>query len=219
MFSLELADLQSLFEIAPDAIVTMDHTGVVTGFNSAAEHTFGYARAEAIGRPLAELIVPPALRDAHREGLQRYLATGNGRLIGKTVELASLRSNGTEFPASVRICRIPGSDPPVFTGFIRDLTESRQAAQALREFEERSRRLESEIAAAALAQRSEDRFRTLLEMAPDAMIIVDREGRIMLVNSHAERMFGYRRSELIGHPVEMLIPMSHREKHVSHRRA
>jgi PAS domain S-box-containing protein len=129
----------AILEVALDAIVSMDHRGLITQFNPAAETMFGYTRAEAVGRPLADLLVPPSLREAHRIGLQRYLRTGEGHLIGRRFELTATRSDGTEFPVEIAICRIPLSEPAAFTGFIRDLTEQRNSAEALRRVEARSR--------------------------------------------------------------------------------
>jgi PAS domain S-box-containing protein len=129
----------AILEVALDAIVSMDHQGLITQFNPAAERMFGYTRAEAVGSSLADLLVPASLRDAHRLGLQRYLRTGQGHLIGRRIELTATRSDGTEFPVEVAICRIPLSEPAAFTGFIRDLTEQRNSAEALRRVEARSR--------------------------------------------------------------------------------
>jgi protein-histidine pros-kinase len=200
----------AIFEVALDAIVSMDHRGLVTEFNPAAEQIFGYARTEAIGKPLADLIIPPSLRAAHEEGLRRYLTSGEGPLVGKRTELTAARKDGTEFPIEVSICRIPASDPPTFTGFLRDLTQAKQSAEALRSAELRA-------AAAELKWKAEHRFRRLLESAPDAMVILDTRALIVDVNAQATRLFGLAREELLGQDVEILIPARFREKHRAER--
>jgi PAS domain S-box-containing protein len=126
----EAAREAAIFEVSLDAIISMDHRGIVTGFNPAAERIFGYTRAEALGRPLAELIIPPWLREAHRKGMARYLAGGRSLMVGGRVEITGMRKDGSEFPVEVSICRLPGSDPPAFTGFLRDLTEIKRSAEA-----------------------------------------------------------------------------------------
>jgi len=105
-----------------DCIITMDANGTVIEFNAAAERTFGYTKAEAIGRALADLIIPPQLRDAHRAGLARYLATGEGPLLGKPIEVTAVRSDGSEIPVELGITAIPSGKTPIFTGVLRDLT-------------------------------------------------------------------------------------------------
>jgi PAS domain S-box-containing protein len=114
---------------ALDAVITIDHDGKVVEFNPAAERTFGYRRADVLGRRMAELIVPPSLREQHYRGLARYLATGEGPVLGRRIEMPAVRADGTEFPAEVAIIRMPGEGPPLFTGYLRDLTERKKAEQ------------------------------------------------------------------------------------------
>jgi PAS domain S-box-containing protein len=195
----------ALFEVALDGIISMDHRGIVTELNPAAETIFGYSRAEALGKPLAELIIPPAFRERHRRALAHYVATGQGAIIGKRVELRGMRRGGTEFPIEVSICRTPASDPPTFTGFLRDLEESKREAAALRS-------AESRLAATEAKLKGEQRFRKLLESAPDAMIIVDARGAIVEANAQTETLFGYARSELVGREIDILAPADLRER-------
>jgi PAS domain S-box-containing protein len=113
-----------------DCIVTMDADGMVIEFNDAAERTFGYTKAEAIGHRLADLIIPRPLRDAHGAGLARYLATGDGPLLGKLIEITALRSDGSEIPVELAITAIrSAATTPIFTGVLRDLS-ARGKAQA-----------------------------------------------------------------------------------------
>src|SRR5213596_1235241 len=87
--------MSAIVATALDAIITMDHHGNVVEFNPSAERIFGYTRAEAVGRPLATLIIPPLLRAEHRAGLKRYLAGGDGTVIGHKLELIAMRSDHT----------------------------------------------------------------------------------------------------------------------------
>ncbi|MGH9630526.1 MAG: PAS domain S-box protein, partial [Bryobacteraceae bacterium] len=121
----------AILETAIDCIITMDHTGRVVEFNPAAEKTFGYSQPEAVGKPLADLIIPSGMREQHRKGLERYLATGTGPVIGKRIEVLAERKDGTEFPVELSISVIPSADPPIFTGYLRDITERKRAEQEM----------------------------------------------------------------------------------------
>lgn len=123
--------LQGMLECAVDAVIVMSHDGRVVDFNAAAERTFGYTRAQAVGRTVAELVVPPRLREQHQAGLARYLAGGPPRVMGGHVELPAVRSSGEEFPAEVSLARVPGSEPPVFVAYVRDVTERKRLEQQL----------------------------------------------------------------------------------------
>jgi len=123
--------MRAMLEAALDAVITMDHRGQVLGWNHAAETTFGYRADEAIGREMAELIVPPALRAAHRKGLARFLETGQPSVLDRRLELIGLHKNGTEFPVELTITRIGLPGPPTFTGYLRDITDRKQAEAEL----------------------------------------------------------------------------------------
>jgi PAS domain S-box-containing protein len=124
--------LRAMLEAALDAVVTIDHRGRVLGWNHAAETTFGYRADEALGRELAELIVPPSLRSKHRKGLARFLETEHPVILDRRLELTGLHKNGTEFPVELTITRIRLPGPPTFTGYLRDITERKQAEANLR---------------------------------------------------------------------------------------
>jgi len=130
----------AILETALDCIITMDHQGRVIEFNPAAERTFGYDRAEAMGREVADLIIPPALREAHRRGLAGYLATGEGPVLGRRLELPAVRADGTEFPVELSISRIPTDGPPIFTAYVRDITSRKRDEEALRRSKEEADR-------------------------------------------------------------------------------
>ena len=117
----------AILETALDCIVTINHEGRVLDFNPAAEKTFGYTRDEAAGREMADLIIPPELRDRHRAGLARAVGTGRDTIVGQRIEITAMRKGGERFPVELAITRISGHGPPIFTGHIRDITERKQA--------------------------------------------------------------------------------------------
>ncbi len=125
----------ALLRSALDAIVTIDAEGRVLEFNPAAERMFGHAREEMLGVSMAERIVPPAMRDAHHQGMQRYLSTGHGPVLNQRLELSALRADGEEFPVELTITPDRVAGVPVFTAYLRDLTERRRAEEALRQTE------------------------------------------------------------------------------------
>ena len=122
----------AILDTAQDCIITIDHEGKVVEFNPAAERTFGHRRADVVGRQMAELIVPPLLREQHYRGLAHYLATGEGPVLDKRLEMPALRADGTEFPVELAITRISGEGRPLFTAYLRDVTERKRAEQASR---------------------------------------------------------------------------------------
>jgi diguanylate cyclase (GGDEF)-like protein/PAS domain S-box-containing protein len=122
----------AILDAALDAIVTMDADGRVVEFNPAAERIFGYRREQAIGREMAELIVPPRLREAHRAGVAAAAAGGGGAVIGKRITLPAQRADGSEFPAELTITRLEIDGRQLFTGHLRDVTDRVEAEEALR---------------------------------------------------------------------------------------
>jgi PAS domain S-box-containing protein len=118
---------------ALDCIVTIDSAGRIIEFNPAAERTFGYSRAQALGEPMVELIIPPLFRKAYRLGLERYLATGEGPILGRLIEFPALRSDGTDFPAEMAVVPIRLGRHPEFTAYLRDISDRKQAARLRRQ--------------------------------------------------------------------------------------
>lgn len=127
--------LRATVEAALDCIIAMDSGGRIREFNPAAERCFGYRRAEVLGRPLAELIVPPRLRQAHQRGMERYLMGGDSRMLGRRVELTAMRADGSEFPVELTIAEAQGVDGVVFIGYLRDITLQREAEQSRAQLE------------------------------------------------------------------------------------
>jgi PAS domain S-box-containing protein len=142
----------AFFRLALDCIISMDHEGRVLEFNPAAERTFGYREDEVVGKELASLIIPPPMREQHRRGLAHYLATGEGPVLNRRLELTAVRSDGTEFPVELTVSRIPGEGPPVFTAHLRDITERVELENHLRH----------SIAELSEADRRKDEFLAML---------------------------------------------------------
>ena len=135
----------SILNSALDAIITINDRGRITEFNPAAEKIFGRARAEVMGNELAEVLIPPSLRDKHRRGLERFLAGGQATMLGKRVEIMAMRADGKEFPVELAITKVSLDGPPMFTGFVRDITERRRAEKQLRDSREQLRALAAHL--------------------------------------------------------------------------
>jgi PAS domain S-box-containing protein len=139
--------LRLVLETALDAVVVMGDDGIVAGWNVRAVHMFGWTREEAIGRALADLIIPERYHAAHRNGLQRYLKSGQAKVLGQRLEVSGVRKNGEEFPVELSIAPIRGARLS-FVGFLRDLTERNTLGQARAEVARMSQRMAmSEMAA------------------------------------------------------------------------
>jgi diguanylate cyclase (GGDEF)-like protein/PAS domain S-box-containing protein len=126
------AQMRAVIDGALDAIVTIDETGHLVEFNPAAERIFGYTRAQVVGRPLAEVIIPPNFRAAHTAGHSRFTATGEKHIFDRRLELTAMRADGTEFPVELTITSLRDKGLPLVTGFIRDISERKQAEQEIR---------------------------------------------------------------------------------------
>jgi PAS domain S-box-containing protein len=185
--SVKLSEVQkaATLEAALDCIVSMNSAGAITEFNPAAEQTFGYRRDDVLGKDMASLLIPPSLRASHRRSLARYLATGATRILGKRTELSGLRADGTEFPIEVTVTPVDVPGGPMFTAFIRDVTDRRRAT------EERERATDA-------VRACEYRFRTLTRQAPVGIIALDPEGRCDFVNERWCEMAGMSAEESMG---------------------
>jgi PAS domain S-box-containing protein len=189
---------RSLLESAPDAVVIIDDQGRIVLVNEQTERLFGYRREELVEQTI-EMLLPQQFRDKHL-GLRRgYFAHPSARPIDAGLELAGLRKDGTEFPVDISLSAIETPEGPLASAFIRDITDRRA--------------LETE------RRKSEEPFETVIECAPDAVVIVDANGRIVLVNAQTEELFGYDRAELVGEPIEVLLPERLHARHTGHRDA
>ena len=177
------ARTRSIVEGALDAVVSMDESGRITGWNANAEALFGWPAVEAIGRELAETIVPPARREAHRRGLRHYLETGETAVIGRRIELTAIRRSGVEFPVELAITADRSNGTVTFNAFIRDISARRDQELALR--------------------RSEERFRTLIENIPGAVYrcLADEDWTMEFISDEIEAVTGHPASDFLGNVV------------------
>jgi PAS domain S-box-containing protein len=184
--------IRLIIESSLDAIVIMDSYGIINDWNTPAEKMFGWSKGEAIGQRLEQLIIPPAQRNAHRQGLEQFLRTGYGPLLNRLIEQSAMRRDGSEFPVELSFSPLKVGNSYIFSGFIHDITERK---------------------------RLEHRFRQAVESAPYAIVMVNESGTMVMVNAQTEASFGYSRTELVGQPVEMLVPERLRNTHIGFRQA
>lgn len=182
--------LRGFLEAAPDAIIVADPRGRIVIANGLTERMFGYSQEELVAQPI-EILVPERYRTAHVADVARYFREPRTRPMGGGRELAGRRKDGSEFAVEISLAPLQ-TDAGLFTiAAVRDTTERR---------------------------RVEAKFRAFLEAAPDAIVIVDRDGKIVLLNSQTEQLFGFSRSELLGREIEALVPERFRGRHPDHRR-
>jgi diguanylate cyclase (GGDEF)-like protein/PAS domain S-box-containing protein len=170
-----------ILDMAMDAVVSANQDGRVIGWNREAERMFGYASDQAIGRDLAELIVPPVHRQAHRQGMQRYVETGSATIIGKRIEITAMHADGSEFPIELTIAAVQRQGHYLFNAFVRDISERKRSEGALRKHE------------ADLSQ-----FKSTLDQSLDGVFIFQPETLLFsYVNMGAVQQVGYSEGELL----------------------
>ena len=147
-----------VFKAALDAVIVMSHDGLITDWNPAAERTFGHRAEDVIGRELADVIIPPEFRDRHRAALERYAATEVPTILDQRLELVACRADESRFPVELTVTRVPEHEPPLFAGFIRDISRSQEADAERREL------LARERSARAEAERARNRYQFLADV-------------------------------------------------------
>ena len=175
----EEARKSAVLAAAFDSIITTDESGRVVELNEGAERTFGFCRSEALGRPIGDLIVPPHLRERHAQGIARYLATGERRVLGRRIEIEGQRADGSVFPVELAIAEVSLADRRLFTAYLRDITERRRAEQELRD--------------------SERRYRAVVEDQTEVITRYDERFRLTFSNRANARLLGVEPEQLIGH--------------------
>ncbi|MBA3678070.1 MAG: PAS domain S-box protein [Sphingosinicella sp.] len=193
-FARSEAKYRGLLEAAPDAMVVVDEAGSIILVNVQTEKQFGYPRDELIGRKVTE-IIPTGFAERIISDGTRSSAEALAQQIGTGIELVALRKDGSRFPIEIMLSPLRSPEGVLVTAAIRDIS-TRKAAEAL-------------------MMRAEQRYRGLLEAAPDPIVVVTASGQIVLVNVQAEKQFGYSRDELIGRQVVDIIPIGFAERLVA----
>lgn len=182
---------QLIVESAPNAMILVNKEGRIAFINGQTEKLFGYPRNELIGQGI-EIIIPLRYREKHPGFRNMFFTSPQARAMGAGRDLYALKKDGTEFPVEIGLNPLVTIEGTLVLAAIIDITERKRA---------------------------EERFRLVVESAPNAMVLVNGEGKITLVNSQTEKLFGFSRDELINNGVEMLIPFRFKEKHPDYRNA
>jgi PAS domain S-box-containing protein len=182
---------RGLLEAAPDAMVVVNVAGKIVLLNVQAEKQFGYSRDELVGQPVKN-IIPEGFAERILSDGTRSAAEALAQQIGTGIELSGRRKDGTEFPIEIMLSPLESAEGILVTAAVRDISVRKGAEKHLAQME--------------------GRYRGLLEAAPDAMVVVDADGQMVLLNVQAEIQFGYRRNELVGQKIRNIIPKGFAER-------
>jgi diguanylate cyclase (GGDEF)-like protein/PAS domain S-box-containing protein len=171
----------AILTAALDCIISINHKGEIISFNQASEQTFGYRSEDVIGKKLADMIIPPERRERHRHSVERYLVSGESTMLNRRIELTAMRADGSTFPVELAVVPLNILGNPIFTAFIRDISEMKQRQDVLRD--------------------SALRYRQLVELSPEA-IFVCHQTKLTLLNQAASRLLGAQHAiELLGRSI------------------
>ena len=184
-------DFRGIVEATPTALVVVDRRGDIALVNTRGEAMFGYARGELLGRPV-ETLVPERYRGEHPAARSAFFGRPQARAMGAGRDLYALRKDGSEVPVEIGLTPLNTARGAFVLAAIIDISERRRA---------------------------EERFRLAVESSPNAMLITDARGAVVLMNSEAERLFGWTREEMLGRSVDLLVPARYRERHPASRDA
>jgi PAS domain S-box-containing protein len=173
---------RQIVDTAHEAFISIDASGRITAWNPEAEQTFGWPESEALGRNLAETIIPPRYRSTHNRALEKFLQTGKGSLLGRRVELEALHREGRQFPVEMTITAVRVGGTYAFNAFLHDITERKQAEETMR------------------------RLAEVVQSSHDAIIAVTPEGEITAWNAGAGELYGYQAEEMTGRKLDLVIP-------------
>ncbi|MEE7624967.1 PAS domain S-box protein [Methylobacter sp. Wu8] len=187
-----IARTQRLLDLSLGGIISIDHNGIVIDWNVQAEHIFGYSREQALGQELAELIVPPAYREPHRQGLSRFMATGSSNIIGIRFEITGLRADASEFPIELTVDVLGQKGGYFYTAYVRDITERKMIEEALRE--------------------SENKLTAILDNVDAFIYIKDCNYRYQYANQPVRQLFGKAQEDIVGKLDEAFFDQATAEK-------
>lgn len=174
--------MQNMIALALDAVVSTTEDGLIDQWNKQAEIIFGWSREEVIGKPMAELIIPPTYRKSHLQGMERFLKTGSGKILNRRIEMEAVNKQGNIFPVELAISAQKIHGHYYCTGFIRDISERRRSEE------------------------TKGFLCSLVESTDEAIIGITRDGVISVWNLGAEKLLGYTAAEATGRNIELIVP-------------
>jgi PAS domain S-box-containing protein len=188
--------INTIFKNAPDAVVVIDAAGIIVQWNPAAEKTFGWTHQEVLGKDLHSIIIPERYRERHIAGLKRFLITGKGNLLDRTIQMPAIKRDGSEIEMELTISPATLKDDYLFISFLRDITERKKAEEQIIELNSTLEKKVSERTEEFLE--SERKYRNLFENNPMPMWVLESSTlRFLDINESAIRQYGYSREEFL----------------------